>query len=57
MVAPQAGTPWYTHVFSHVLPCQMMAALLPERMGVAGRGEEVFYALDNLVDIKYGHVV
>lgn len=57
VVAPQAGTPWYTHVFSHVLPCQMMAALLPERMGVAGRGEEVFYALDNLVDIKYGHVV
>lgn len=51
------GAPWYTHVFTYVLPCQMMAAKLPERMGVAGRGEAVFYAVDKLVDIKYGHVV
>ena len=60
LVEPEAcgaGTPWYTHVFTHVLPCQLMAALLPERMGVGKRGEEVFYEVDALVDIKYGHVV
>ena len=50
-------TPWYTHVFTGVLPCQMMAAKLPDVMGVGKRGEEVFYAVDKLVDIKYGHVV
>lgn len=52
-----AKTPWYTHVFTCVLPCQMMAAKLPDVMGVGKRGEEVFYEVDKLVDIKYGHVV
>lgn len=55
--AGEAAGPWYTHVFVYVLLCQMMAATLPERMGVLGRGEEVFYAVDKLVDIKYGHIV
>lgn len=52
-----AHTPWYTHVFTCVLPCQMMAAKLPDVMGIGKRGEEVFYEVDKLVDIKYGHVV
>ncbi|MBR2942836.1 MAG: hypothetical protein IKB82_05495 [Clostridia bacterium] len=52
-----AKTPWYAHVFTSVLPCQLMAAKLPAAMGVGKRGEEVFYAVDALVDIKFGHIV
>ena len=39
----------------HILPCQFIGAKLPEQMGIAERGMQIFKEVDARVDIKYGH--
>lgn len=44
---------WYTGTFAWILPCQMVAACLPDRMGITGTGSERFQRLSKILNIKY----
>lgn len=55
VLAFDAVGPWYTRPFAYILPCQFIGAKLPEQMGIADRGMQIFKEVDARVDIKYGH--
>jgi len=44
---------WYARVFAWILPSQIVGALLPDQKGIAGKGLELFWRLDAVLNIKY----
>lgn len=44
---------WYTGTFVWILPCQVMSANLPDRLGITGAGSERFQRLSGILNIKY----
>lgn len=47
--------PWYALPFIYILPCQLIGAKLPERIGVSDRGMQIFRQVDQRLNIKYAH--
>ena len=44
---------WYARVYSWLLPCQLLSALLPQHKGIAGKGSQMFGKLNEALHIKY----
>lgn len=45
--------PWYTRTFTWSLPSQITGALLPTKLGIEGKGLDLFWKLDAALNIKY----
>ena len=47
----------WLYPFWQILPGQVIGANLPEKLGLSGRGRELFSEIDNAVGVKYGGIV
>lgn len=44
---------WYLRPFSMIIPMQLLSAIVPAKMGIEGLGMKRFYAIDDVVKMKY----
>lgn len=47
------GSVWYTGVFAWCPTCQMIGALLPEKLNMGDKGLDLFHRLDDALGIKF----